>query len=139
MFVNTLPLFSELTSGNVDEFIRKTAEDFREAARNPGKAAPLTSLMAYDVGKGERERVMLPMNREYTLQVLYRLGFIWPTTSWDYLKRFLQVLNGLEFFKVSKAQAGRTMNKKKSYRQSGSRLAVFSCCRFIKRGSFVYI
>jgi hypothetical protein len=53
------------------------------------------------VGKGERERVMLPMNREHTLQVLYRLGFIWPTTSWDYLKRFLQVLNGLEFFEES--------------------------------------
>ena len=84
---------------------------FGEAARNPEKAALLTSLMAYDVGRGERERVMLQMNREYTLQVLYRLGFIWPTTSWDYLKRFLQVLNGLEFFKVSKAQAGRTMNK----------------------------
>jgi len=44
---------------------------------------------------------MLPMNREHTLQVLYRLGFTWPTTSWDYLKRFLQVLNGLEFFEES--------------------------------------
>ena len=74
---------------------------FAEAGRNPRKAALLTSLMAYDVGKGERERVMLPMNREHTLQVLYRLGFTWPTTSWDYLKRFLQVLNGLEFFEES--------------------------------------
>jgi hypothetical protein len=38
------------------------------------------------------------MNREYTLQVLYRLGLAWPVTSWDYLRQFMQALNGLGFF-----------------------------------------
>ena len=71
---------------------------FAAAGSDPRKAAHLTSLMAYDVGKGERERVLYDMDREHTLQVLYRLGFFWPTTSWDYIKRFMQVLNGLGFF-----------------------------------------
>ena len=71
---------------------------FAAAGSDPKKASLLTSLMAYDVGKGERPRVMYSMNRELTLQILYRLGFFWPTTSWDYLRRFLQVLSGLGYF-----------------------------------------
>ena len=38
------------------------------------------------------------MSREYTLQVLYRLGIAWPVTSWDYLQRFMRALNGLGYF-----------------------------------------
>ena len=38
------------------------------------------------------------MSREYTLQVLYRLGLAWPVTSWDYLRRLISVLNGLRYF-----------------------------------------
>ena len=38
------------------------------------------------------------MSREYTLQVLYRLGMAWPVTSWDYLRRFMRVLDGLGYF-----------------------------------------
>ena len=38
------------------------------------------------------------MSREYTLQVLYRLGMAWPVTSWDYFQRFMRALNGLGYF-----------------------------------------
>ena len=68
------------------------------AQRDTQKASRLTSLMAYAHGAGERERVLLNMSREYTLQVLYRLGLAWPVTSWDYLRRLISVLNGLRYF-----------------------------------------
>ncbi|MCR5404407.1 MAG: hypothetical protein K6E91_11410 [Butyrivibrio sp.] len=58
----------------------------------------LTSLMAYSYSTGERERKILIMDREFTLQVLYRLCFAWPLTSWDFFRRFMGVLNGLGFF-----------------------------------------
>ena len=74
------------------------AEAFAKAQRDPQKASRLTSLMAYAHGAGERERVLLNMSREYTLQVLYRLGLAWPVTSWDYLRRLISVLNGLRYF-----------------------------------------
>lgn len=73
-------------------------EAFAKAQRNPKKAPRLTSLMAYAHGAGDRERVRLNMSREYTLQVLYRLGIEWPVTSWDYLRMFVNVLNDLGFF-----------------------------------------
>ena len=74
------------------------AEAFAKAQREPQKAFRLTSLMAYAHGAGERERFLLNMSREYTLQVLYRLGQAWPVTSWDYLRRLISVLNGLRCF-----------------------------------------
>ena len=40
------------------------------------------------------------MSREYTLQVLYRLGLAWPVTSWDYLRKFVGALNGLGYFEI---------------------------------------
>ncbi|MBR0146322.1 MAG: hypothetical protein IJM25_06665 [Eubacterium sp.] len=72
---------------------------FAEAWNYPAKASLLTSLIAYTTGAGERERQILTMDSEYTLQVLYRLGFIWPITSGDYFRRFMVMLNGLGFFK----------------------------------------
>ena len=74
------------------------AEAFAKAQREPQKAFRLTSLMAYAHGAGERERFLLNMSREYTLQVLYRLGLAWLVTSWDYLRRLISVLNGLRYF-----------------------------------------
>ncbi|MBO6292375.1 MAG: SDR family oxidoreductase, partial [Selenomonas sp.] len=74
------------------------AEAFAKAQRDPQKSSRLTSLMAYAHGAGERERVLLNMSREYTLQVLYRLGLAWPVTSWDYLRKFMGALNGLGYF-----------------------------------------
>lgn len=86
--------------GHPVEFVEPEvfAEVFARAQSNPRKAPRLTSLMAYAHGAGDRERVRLSMSREYTLQVLYRLGLAWPVTSWDYLRKFMNVLNGLGFF-----------------------------------------
>ena len=71
---------------------------FEAANNNPHKASLMTSLIAYNKGEGARERVMLSMDRTYTLQVLYHLGFFWPMISGDYIESFLSGLKGLGYF-----------------------------------------
>ena len=34
----------------------------------------------------------------YTMQVLYRLGFQWSATSWDYIEQFLSAISGFGYF-----------------------------------------
>lgn len=41
------------------------------------------------------------LSNRFTMQVLYRLGFAWSVTSWDYIKRFIAQLQGLGFFDLS--------------------------------------
>jgi hypothetical protein len=37
-------------------------------------------------------------DNDYTTQVLYRLGFAWSPTSWDYVERMLTAIGGFGFF-----------------------------------------
>ncbi|MBR6040981.1 MAG: amino acid adenylation domain-containing protein [Clostridia bacterium] len=74
------------------------AKAFAEAESDPKKAQELTSIMAYRNAPGSRETVMMPRHNEYTMQVLYRLGFNWPVTTWDYIDRFIRALKGLGYF-----------------------------------------
>jgi hypothetical protein len=71
---------------------------FAEAQSDPEKASELTSIMAYMPSASGRETVRLTRHCEYTLQVLYRLGFCWPITTWDYIERFVSALGGLGYF-----------------------------------------
>ena len=69
-----------------------------EAKADPEKAKKLSSLVAYqDMAHGQRA-VSVPPSNEYTTQVLYRMGFRWSVTSWDYVERFLTAIDGLGFF-----------------------------------------
>ena len=45
-----------------------------------------------------RESIRFTRHCEYTMQVLYRLGFAWPVTTWDYIARFVSALGGLGYF-----------------------------------------
>ena len=77
-------------------------EDFAEAmdqAKNdPQKARQLASLLAYqDMAHGQKTSDVARDN-DYTTQVLYRLGFSWSPTSWDYVERMLTALGGFGFF-----------------------------------------
>lgn len=74
------------------------AKAFREAQSDPVKAEALTSIMAYMELPGGRETVRFKRQCEYTMQVLYRLGFAWPVTTWDYIERFVSALSGLGYF-----------------------------------------
>ena len=73
-------------------------EQALELAKNdPDKAQQLQSLLAYQEFGGPNA-VMIRTVNDYTTQVLYRMGFRWSSTSWDYVDRFLAALNGLDFF-----------------------------------------
>ncbi len=78
------------------------AADFTSALeqskQQPDKARFLQSLLAYqDMAHGGEVRPIATLN-SYTTQVLYRLGFRWSPTSWDYVDRFLTALDGLGYF-----------------------------------------
>ncbi|MEG0377368.1 MAG: SDR family oxidoreductase, partial [Eubacterium sp.] len=77
-------------------------EDFERAlelaGKDPEKAKVLSSMVAYqNMGHG-REVTPVPVDNEYTMQVLYRMNYRWPMTSKDYMVRFLEALDGLGFF-----------------------------------------
>ena len=65
---------------------------------DPSKAERLQSLVAYaDVTHGH-DALSVQETNGYTMEVLYRLGFFWSPTSWDYVDRFFQVIAGFGFF-----------------------------------------
>ena len=72
-----------------------------EAAKDdPDKAKLLSSLLAYQDMSHGQQSFEIPATNTYTTQVLYRLGFRWDTTSWDYVGQFLKAIDGLGFFDV---------------------------------------
>ncbi len=94
-------IFHELNDlGYGIEYVEREAfaKAFKEAQSDPVKAEALTSIMAYMQLPGDRETVRFKRQCEYTMQVLYRLGFAWPVTTWDYIERFVSALSGLGYF-----------------------------------------
>jgi thioester reductase-like protein len=68
------------------------------AKQDPEKAKRLSSLIAYqDMAHGQKA-VMIPTDNQYTSQVLYRLGFRWSSTSWDYVDQMLKAIAGFGYF-----------------------------------------
>ncbi len=76
-------------------------EEYQQALEkmmeNPDLVTLLRPLMAYDMGIGHKTR-WIEADNEYTTQVLYRLGFQWPTTAADYVHRFVDTIVGFDFF-----------------------------------------
>ena len=74
------------------------AEAMEQAKDDPQKARQMASLLAYqDMAHGQKTTDVARDN-DYTTQVLYRLGFAWSPTSWDYVERMLTALGGFGFF-----------------------------------------
>ena len=90
-----------LTSvGQGIQFIEQ--EDFQkamdEAGQDPQKAKQMAALLAYkDMAHGQKT-ADVQRDNDYTTQVLYRLGFSWSPTSWDYVERMLTAIGGFGFF-----------------------------------------
>ena len=80
----------------MEEFLKR----FGKAQNDPGKAALLTTLLAYDNKDKERQFEMIKADNTFTSQALYRLGFSWPITDADYISNFLSILKGLRFFDI---------------------------------------
>lgn len=69
-----------------------------EAGQDPVKAAILQSLLAYNSNTRGKCLANNNASNAFTTQVLHRMGFQWSFTTWDYIKRFLKVIQGLGFF-----------------------------------------
>ena len=74
-------------------------EQAMDAAKDdPVKARSMSSLLAYqDMAHGQKT-ADVKRDNDYTTQVLYRLGFAWSPTSWDYVERMLTAIGSLGFF-----------------------------------------
>ena len=88
------------TVGDGIRFVEQ--EDFAEAMErakdDPQKAKQMSSLLAYqDMAHGQKT-TDVERDNDYTTQVLYRLGFAWSPTSWDYVERMLAAIGGFGFF-----------------------------------------
>ena len=73
---------------------------WQAAEEVPDKAKILTSSIAYRNGNNDSEVVTFPKNNLYTMQVLYRMGYSWPVTMWEYIEKFIDMLQKLGFFSV---------------------------------------
>ena len=69
-----------------------------DAKQDPEKAKILSSMLAYQNMAHGQKTFAVKKSNEYTMQVLYRMGFRWPVTSDDYMRRFIKALYGLGFF-----------------------------------------
>ena len=82
---------------------RVETEEFQKALEkmmeNPDLVTLLRPLMAYNLSSTHTMRWIESTN-DYTTQVLYRLGFQWPTTAADYVHRFVDTIVGFDYFKV---------------------------------------
>ena len=57
----------------------------------------LQPLFAYQEGDVKHIVRWIGYENAYTTQVLHRLGFSWPYTSWDYAERFVQAIHGFDY------------------------------------------
>lgn len=88
------------TVGNGIQFVEQEefAQAMEAAKDNPQKARQLASLLAYqDMAHGQKT-TDVDRDNDYTTQVLYRLGFAFSPTSWDYVERMLKAIGGFGFF-----------------------------------------
>ena len=86
--------------GNGIQFVEQEdfAQAMEQAKNDPQKAKQMASLLAYqDMAHGQKTTDVIRDN-DFTTQVLYRLGFSWSPTSWDYVERMLTALGGFGFF-----------------------------------------
>ena len=102
---HTLPLGDVLSClrsvGLEVKFVeREVFEDrVREMMKDDANSQVLQPLLAY-VDNGVHDVRFVRYNSEFTTQVLYRLGYHWPFTSWDYVERFVRAIDGFDFFKL---------------------------------------
>ena len=59
-------------------------------------------MLAYENKTAGQITQNIGKNNTYTMQVLYRLGFGWSSASWDYIRKFIQALQGLGYFDLGK-------------------------------------
>ena len=97
-FGDVLDELSKVTQGPRQVETEVFNEAMETAKQDPEKAKRLSSLLAYqDMAHGQKA-VMISPDNQYTTQVLYRLGFHWSSTSWDYVDQMLKAIAGFGYF-----------------------------------------
>ena len=97
-FGDVLEELSKVTQGPRQVEAEAFNEALETAKQDPEKAKRLSSLLAYqDMAHGQKA-MMIPAENQYTTQVLYRLGFRWSSTSWDYVDQMLKAIAGFGYF-----------------------------------------
>jgi hypothetical protein len=74
-------------------------EALKEALADKSKQDGVSGLIT-SVGSGKIKKQWVPVENNYTTQVLYRLGVNWPLISEDYIYTFVKYLKDLDFFSV---------------------------------------
>ncbi len=92
-----------LTMRNLHMNIELTEDDkfqnmLNDAKGDSKKAQKLTTLLAYEQYGEYANAEAIEVDNAYTSQVLYRMGFAWPSTSTGYIHQSLQALATLGFF-----------------------------------------
>ena len=79
-------------------------EDFdaalQQAKDDAQKSTRLASFLAYSDAAHGQKTFDVARDNDYTTQVLYRLGFSFSPTSWDYVERMLTTIGGFGFFEL---------------------------------------
>ena len=72
-----------------------------QALSDPDKVDKMRPFMAY-AGTPTNDNIRQigydDIDVNYTVQVLYRLGFSWPTTTEEYVRKFIRTISGFNFF-----------------------------------------
>ena len=69
----------------------------KEASKDSKMSDTILGLIAYDTGEEEPLYMTEAQNR-FTVEVLYRMGYLWPITDNRYLYNAINALDGLGFF-----------------------------------------
>ncbi len=72
-------------------------ENVQEMLNDEKVVQKLQPLFAYNEANTQHVVRWLGYENSYTTQVLHRLGFSWPYTSWDYAERFVQTIHGFNY------------------------------------------
>ena len=89
---------------NLDINIEFCEEDEYEEAldaalKDKSKQDALSGIIT-NVGEGQVKSKWLPVSNNYTVQMLYRLGIVWPLIDNNYIYNFTKHLNDVNFFLV---------------------------------------
>ena len=76
----------------------EVAQAMRQALSDDATSEAVSSLIAYQNNDDIREIGLESLDNAYTTRILKRLGFSWPETGSDYIRRFIDKLDQKGFF-----------------------------------------
>jgi amino acid adenylation domain-containing protein/thioester reductase-like protein len=77
-----------------DEFKAAFAQAMEDESREEAISGLVTAM---GMGKG-KGRALVPVINNYTIQIMYRLGYKWPLISDEYIAMFIEYLKEMDFF-----------------------------------------